>query len=246
MKKPLSIIALLMALMLLATACQPSEPAAEEPTSTPSPSPSPTVIAWTPEPTITPRPMSNVEPLEEGERALLIDPINTPTLTPLNYTYVSKTSDAMGISYEVPSSWVEEVVPDNNRAVVYTEPYDEMHQVPATLTIAMSEYSSNQTTADADTEIDRQIQQLREQYPDGFEVTSKATRNAMGQEGRYVTYWLEVLPEGAEDMLRMRGRCFVIPIGSNLYMIRTLHPANWNSEYDDKVFRHVVSTMKVL
>ena len=254
MKRLVKIISLLLVVLLAASGCALLEKvgigSGSGPTEAPSPSSEPTAPPteppYTPEPTITPRTLAaEVEMPEDGATPLLIDPIDKPTRPPLVFNFVEYVSQQLGISFEIPSTWVASTVEDNSNAIVFTEPDSEAHEgFASSITIVVNTYSNNQTLADAESELDSIISQIRSTYPQ-LEVSSKASNQMLGETGTYVTYWINMPMGEGEPELRTRGRILVVPINKKLYQIRYICPADYNSDYEE-VFKKIRSTITEL
>lgn len=249
MKRFAKVLALLLAVLLTASGCamfqggaEPTEAPTEAPTATPAPTEKP----YTPEPTVTPRTLAaDVEMPADGATPLLIHPIDEPTRPPLVFNYVEYTSQQLGISFEIPASWVASQIEGNSNALVFTEPDSEAHDgFASSVTIVVNTYSGTQSLEDANAELDSVISQIRSSYP-SLEVSSKANNKMLGEQGSYVTYWISMdLVEG-EDPLRTRGRILIVPKNRKLYQIRYICPAEYNSDYEN-VYKQIRLTLTEL
>lgn len=254
MKKLIKVVALLLAVLLAASGCavmqkvgigvKEPEPT-EEATVAPTPAPTPTVAPYTPEPTVTPRTLAvDVEMPEGGATPLLIDPIDKPTRPPLNFNFVEYVSQQLGISFEIPATWIASSIEGNSNALVFTEPDSEAHDgFASSVTIVVNTYSSGQTLSDAQTELDSVISQIRASYPQ-LETSSKAENQMLSEKGTYVTYWID-MPLSETASVRTRGRVLVVPKNKKLYQIRYICPAEYNSDYEN-VFKKIRSSIAEL
>lgn len=253
MKKMIKIVSLLLAVLMTASGCtllekvgigQPE--ATETPVPTATPTAKPTPVPYTPEPTITPRPLAvEIEMPEDGATPMLIDPIDKPTRPPLTFNYTEYVSQQLGISFEIPATWIVSTPEGNSNALIFTEPDSESHLgFASSVTIVVNTYSSAQTINDAAAELDSVISQFRASYPQ-LETSSKAENKMLGEAGKYVTYWIDMpMGEGKED-LRTRGRMLVVPKNKKLYQIRYICPAEYNSDYEN-VFKKIRSSIQEL
>ncbi len=258
MNKPsrvIRILALALLAALLLTACKTPEPAdQQEPT--PSPSPTQAQPVWTPvppDPTITPRPMENIEYPEAGATAILIDPYDKPTPKPLVFTYAPVSQDVvntLGITFEVPAGWEAAPLTEGSTAKFqFQEPLGAIQNdvgVQALAIVAAVDYTSTRTPDDATAFLNDQITQLRESCKANnwkLEVSSPSPNQLMGKDGTYVSYWIDEFDTTLGTKVRVRGRLHVAAIDRKIYMIRTLWPTEFNTEYDDKVYKQIRKTM---
>ena len=249
MKRFAKVLALLLAILLTASGCavfQGGAEPTEAPTETPAPTPAPTEKPYTPEPTITPRTLAaDVEMPEGGATPLLIHPIDEPTRPPLVFNYVEYTSQQLGISFNIPASWVASQIEGNSNALVFTEPDSEAHDgFASSVTLVVNTYSSAQNEDDAKAELDSVIAQIKESYPQ-MTVSDKASNRMLGENGVYVTYRIKMPMGEGEQELMTRGRILIVPVNKKLYQVRYICPAEYNSDYE-KVFKEIRSTIEEL
>ena len=249
MKRFAKVLALLLAILLTASGCavfQGGAEPTEAPTETPAPTPAPTEKPYTPEPTITPRTLAaDVEMPEGGATPLLIHPIDEPTRPPLVFNYVEYTSQQLGISFNIPASWVASQIEGNSNALVFTEPDNEAHDgFASSVTLVVNTYSSAQNEDDAKAELDSVIAQIKESYPQ-MTVSDKARNRMLGENGVYVTYRIKMPMGEGEQELMTRGRILIVPVNKKLYQVRYICPAEYNSDYE-KVFKEIRSTIEEL
>lgn len=249
MKKLISLTALLLVAVFILSGCSSPPPPVEEPTAAPTETPIPTQPPVTPEPTVSPRPMEgNVEWPEANATLIEIDPIDKPTRPPITFepyrTYVSQN---LGVSFDIPAYWGDPTndIP-NSSYIVFQEPATDIRSgtgVPAFVTVAVNTGANEQTEKDAQNYLDTYLTTLRDQYPT-LETSKQSENTMMGQKGSYVSYWvwIPIDENNPENTMRMRGRCVVIPSGNRLYNVRTLFPIDFNTEYDEAVFKVIRST----
>ncbi|MDR0896833.1 MAG: hypothetical protein LBN04_03150 [Oscillospiraceae bacterium] len=243
MKKISLSMAMLLALTLLLTACQAPEAADIAPTNPPAPTAAPTYALPTVEPTIAPRQMEGeIEEPTPGATPFMIYPVDMP---PLTFTYVNVEEQALGVSFDVPDDWGRS---EENGDVYYTENENNIQSRTAfgsSLMIGMESRTSEQTKASATTYLQDQIAALRERFPD-LETSSTAENNMLENKGVYVTYWLGVpYEDNPEETFRMRGRLLVVPVGTKLYTLSYMCPADYNTDYES-VFKKARGSMKAL
>ncbi len=254
MNKALRVLLLFFLIVIAAftlSACKVPDPVVtdDEPTPSPSPTLAPTMFIPTPDPTITPRPMEGLQPLEVNATPILIDPFDKPTPPPLTFSYTpvnTEISDALGVTFEVPNDWDVAMDP-NSKTVEYKENPSRIQSgtnVQAFVVVSVSEFSSNRTLDDAKGFLDEQITQMRTLYGDKIEVSSRADRKLMSKDGVYISYWIKNYDDITD--LMVRGRVHVVAVDRKIYMIRTLWPADYNQEYDDKVYKTIRNTLKAL
>lgn len=211
-----------------------------------TPSPTPSVAPWTPEPTITPRVFSiALETPEADATPLLIHPIDEPTRPPILFSFTPYVSQQLGIQFRVPESWTASSIEGSDNAMVFTEPQSEANDgFASSLTVVVNSYSSLQTLEDANKELDNIISQIRASYPQ-MEVSSKAKNKMLGEDGFYVTYWIDLPIDDNSAILRTRGRILVVPRSKKLYQLRYICPAMYNADYENvyKEFRTSVEEL---
>lgn len=242
-------LALAFLVFLLLTACkapEEQEPAGQEtePVATAVPTPKATEKGWEPDPTITPRPMSEaVITPAPGEAIPKIHPIDRPPLNFEPYTYVEP--EGLGVGFEIPASWELSMDEELPGTAIYNE-VDALsgELVRSMIVVTVSNYGSAQTIDDARAKIDEDIQLLRSAY-DGVEVSSKAEQRMLKQNGVYVTYWFTMKPDGQETSLKMRGRLHVVPVDKKLIIVRYACPADYNTDYVE-VYKKLRETLVLL
>lgn len=247
MKKIWRLLALLLLVALVATGCgTPENDPEEEATPTPSPSPSPTPFVVTPEPTVTPIVFEGeVEYPESGATLLMIDPVDKPTAPPVELgEYRTESLPELGISFEIPAYWEKLAAAEGiENTVAYAEPMDQIRSgtgVPSSVTVSVSSYSTQQTLQDAEAALDDYLTQLRAEFPD-LQNSRKDSNQMLGEEGSYVTYWLEIYPADSEYPVYMRGRILVLPKERRLYMVRYMCPRDFNGSYES-VYKKIRSS----
>lgn len=244
-------VMLLLAIFALTGCGAPQEPEAE-PTPTPVPTQAPTQAAATVEPTISPRPMSGTIDWPEDPTATLlsIDPINKPTPVPIEFKpYYEYESAGLGIAFEIPEYWDEPYMEGTNTLIV-EEPINDIRSgagIPSSVTISVSVYNSAQTITEATAELNSFMDRYRQEY-DSLSVSQTSNNKMLGEQGVYVTYWVDV-PINPEDensaVVKMRGRCLVVPKDKRLYMLRYLCPVSNNTDYE-KVYKQIRDTIREL
>lgn len=249
MKKVLLLSAMLLIAVLLLSGCAAPEPVDDTPSVDELPSATPEVIITpSPEPSITPRPMTgDVREPEAGATLIEIDPADRPTRPPLVFEpYSDYENSTLGVKFQVPGYWEMRQEPSTaDPTVVFMEPDNRIlsgHTEAASITVSMAELPTAQTLKEAQSYLDAWLSNFRVEYP-SLQTSSQDTNVIMGETGSYVTYWIDMPVEGEEEPLRMRGRCLVVPKDKRLYMIRYLCPADYNSDYL-KVFYNIRATME--
>ncbi len=252
MKKVLLPVLLMLAVVLLLTACKAPELAAEEPTATLTVEPTPLYVPWTPDPTVTPRPMGDVETPAPGATPLLIDPMDKPTRPPLGLDksegYEEVVADLLDIKFKVPNYYIKDTVSSSDNVIVYREPDNDIRsgqKYPATLTITRMKMSSAQTESDAERHLETAVNQLREAY-EGMEVSALGTgQSILGEKGVYYTLKYDQPIGGSEETERMRARFAAVAKGTNIYLIHNTCPIMYNSDYDE-VYKKVRASLEEL
>ena len=242
MKRTMRIAALLLLILFALTGCQQKEPVVEEEDPTPPPTPVATHPRFDPtlEPTITPRTFEGtIEEPTAGATPLLIYPVDLPEM---QFTFEEVIAPQINVAFELPVGWANVSPEGEQNRVTYQEPMTTMQMgvhVQSTVQIALQQKGTVQTLKNAEDELNLQIDQLKGEFP-GAIVTGMANSRLLGEMGRYVTYRVE-FPYDANDPNKtqgMRGRLHVTPVGRKLYIIRTMHPADFNGDYD-KVYKQV-------
>ncbi len=252
MKRSLLILSLLLLVMLTLTACKAPEPTDTEPTPSPSPSPTEMYVAPTPDPTVTPRQLGGtIETPAPGSTAIFVDPVDKPTRPPLTLEpYTVQTVSALGVSFEVPSYYVEVKDPNNSSATSFQEPvgnYRSGEAVPAMVSIRVTTQSGAQTLADAEKELDKALTDLKAEY-DSLQVSAKEsnqTFKVLDVKATYVTIRYDMPIEGSEATVKMRGRFVCLAKDRKIILIRNVCPALFNSDYDS-VYTHIRGTLTEL
>ena len=254
MKKFLPLACLLLIIALALVGCSAPEPNETEP----SPEPTVTATPWVapkPDPTVTPRVMEGV--MDPEATPLTIDPIDKPTWPPILFEYTTVTESALGVSFDVPTYWVRAEDPTVSNAIVYEEPQNDIRSGTGTqsqVVIQVVRADTAQTIKDAEAYIDLIIENLWENKNfQNTDFSQKADNRMLGETGRYITYRLDYMPEGAKTPVRMRGRILVVPVDRKLYMVRYMCPAEFNVMPTDdpavnggyeEVYKKIRSTLK--
>lgn len=253
MKNATKIIAMLLLIVLAASGCKAPEPVQEEPSETPEPTEAPTPFQPTQVPTATPRQVDGeVERPGPEETPLLIDPVDKPTIPPIVFEpYVTYTSPTMNVSFEIPSYFQLDEANSTENTLVFMEPMNEIRsheKVRASLTIAISTHATEQTEREADLALDSFIDTLRSsEFLQNVEVSSKADNSMLDVKGRYITFWVDQEAEdGSGEMVKMRGRCLMLPKGTRMYQVRFMCPRFYNTQYEDGVYKKIRATFTEL
>lgn len=233
MKKIMHITALLLLVLLVLTGCKPSEPTVEdEPTATPTQTPAPTKADPTLEPTVTPRVFaSTIEEPSGSATPMLLYPVDLPEL---KFTYEEVTSQKINAKFKIPVGWVDVAPAEDVNTVIYQEPsINSITHIPilSTIMISVIPKQSVQTAKMAEEELTQQIERLKQEYP-SLRYTGASGSRLAGEMGTYVSYWVEYEYGESGKTESMRGRLHVTPINRRLYVIQTMHPADFNLEYD--------------
>ncbi len=168
-----------------------------------------------------------------------IDPIDKPTLEPLNVAYVPYSSQPMGVSFDRPAGWKEDAPADSN--VQFVEPEVAAREGYRTmLTIRLLSMGSKQDKADAKVKLEELLAELGQNGDwTEFKPTEAASASMAGADGYYAYY--SAFYQGT----KLRGRIMVVAKNNNLYMVRVTCPASFYSRYEE-VYRKVRSTWKFL
>lgn len=254
MKKTLLLGGALAIMLLLLSGCSTPEPTEPEatPTEVPTQAP-PTYVAPTPEPTITPRPMQDVEWPAADATLLEIDPYDKPTPAPLAFgEYREYESAKLRAAFKVPIYLGDPVgeQDDTTTYIEFSEPLTDIRSAveggQAIFTLGAVVTGTTQTTADAENMLDSMIDELRQKYDD-VRVSDKAGNRMLSTTGRYVTIWVErpLNDQEGAPTVSMRGRCLVVPVDKKLYSIMYLCPAQFNGDYEN-IYREIRESFREL
>lgn len=248
---------LFICLMLLASASLAKSEVVFAPEATLAPEATPT-----PAPEMTPAPQA--APASEGDLMLdfsvlqpdnplatpvAIDPIDKPTPTPTpapNFFYDTYTNEQMGISFQIPSTWLLNPNTNQETTVQFVEPQSEMMDVggyQTRITIEKLNMGLVQTADDARTQLMSTLDALGLNFTT-FEANDSTGTVSIGDADGYYCYYRADYNDGTKDYA-MNGRIMVVAYDRALYQIRITAPRNWYSYYN-VVYRQVRNTFKFL
>lgn len=260
MKKIARLLLILLAIAFLLTGCKAPEETVEpeiidtQPTQTPkkkSAEAAPTIV-WEPDPTITPITFEgDLLTPKPSEDPPLIHPIDRQKFDFTDTEYVEpKEPTDLGVGFNVPKNWLPFIDPNLPTTITYMEPPDNIQSgtgIPSTVMVSISSTASEATEKDAQDLIDESLRLLEEQYPNSLEYSKPAMQrmNELRKEGPYVTFWIELVPDGQNKSVRVRGRIHVVPKDRKLVLIRYYCPADYNVDYSE-VYVKVRETIRLL
>ncbi len=240
---------LLISLMLLCGAAHaetlPEDTPAPEVTAAPQQTPAPAAAS---EDDLT-LDFSVLQPDNPQATPVAIDPIDKPTPTPTpapNFFYETYTNQSMGISFQVPSTWLLNPNTNHETTVQFVEPQSEMMDVggyQTRITIEKVNMGLKQTAEDARTQLEATLDTLGLTFTN-FEANDSIGSASIGDANGYYCYYRADYNDGTKDYA-MNGRIMVLAYDRALYQIRITAPRNWYSYYNI-VYRQVRNTFKFL
>ena len=179
-----------------------------------------------------------------------VDPIDKPTPEPAptpNYWYETYTSEALGISFSIPDTWLLNPNTNQSTTLQFVEPPSEMmdeNGYQARLTIEKVDMGLTQTADDALARLQQTLTELEQSFttftPNNTDRTSFGKDNSKG----HYCYYRAEYNDGTKTYT-MRGRIIVFAHGKSLYQVRLTAPSNWYSYYE-YVYRNIRSSFKFL
>ena len=175
-----------------------------------------------------------------------VDPIDKPTPTPNptpTFWYDQFSSEAMGISFSVPGTWL--LNPNTNQATTlqFVEPQSEMMDeggYQTRVTIEKVDMGLNQTAQDAKDRLELVLAELSQSFTT-FKPGEIATQTFANAKGSYC-YFTAEYNDGTKTYA-MRGRIIVFAHDRSLYQVRLTAPRNWYSYYE-YVYRNIRNSFK--
>ena len=177
-----------------------------------------------------------------------VDPIDKPTPTPMptpSYVYTTYVNDAMGVSFSIPFSWLQNPNTTADRVVQFVEPKAEiMDEVgyQTRLTVEKVNMGLPQSASGARAQLESTLEELAESFTT-FTPGNIASASVGKAKGSYCYYRAEY--NDGTKTYQMNGRITVVANENALYQIRITAPRTWYSYYET-VFRRVRSTFKFL
>ena len=266
MNKRLLTILIILAAILLLSACQPKDNPPVVTESTPAPT-----TAVQQSPMEVPTDMPSIEgvpegydpsseedsgmitaetqvnemgvPLYAGATPIPLDPIDMPTPTPrqaMTFTYASYTASKLGLTFECVAGYqVDESQPDT---FILTEPPEQQKDNHTTqFILQLSNVQKNYTANNMKQDVRNYTTDLGKVNYKDWRLYDTAERTLMGKNGYYVNY-RGVMHDGTV----VRGRVHMALLDNDkLLMLHFTCPANYNSDYT-KVYSHIRDTLKTL
>ncbi len=191
---------------------------------------------------------SQLKPDDPAATPVAVDPIDKPTPTPAptpNYIYETYVSDAMGISFSIPYTWLLNPNTNPDTTIQFVEPQSEMKDVggyQTRLTIEKINMGLQQTASDARERLEYVLGELEQSFT-SFTANSIASQS-IGEANGYYCYYKAEYNDGTKNYL-MNGRIIIVAHEKALYQIRLTTPRSWYSYYE-YVYRKVRSTLEFL
>lgn len=177
-----------------------------------------------------------------------VDPIDMPTPTPAptpNYVYDTYTSDSMGISFDIPYTWLLNPATNQETTIQFVEPKSERMETDGyqtRLTIEKFSAGLSQTASDARTRLESVLTELSGMFTT-FKAGDIASASIGGANG-YYCYYSATYNDGTKEY-SMRGRLVVVAHDKELFQIRLTAPSSWYSYYNF-IYRQLRSSFKFL
>lgn len=177
-----------------------------------------------------------------------VDPIDKPTPTPAptpSFWYETYVNEAMGISFDVPGTWLLNPSTNQDTTVQFVEPKSEMMEpngYQSRLTIERVNTGLAQNADDARTRLESTLTEMATSFTTF--VPGDITSAALGKANGAYCYYKAEYNDGTKTY-SMRGRIIIVAQGNALYQVRITAPSNWYSYYE-YVFRKVRSTIQFL
>ena len=177
-----------------------------------------------------------------------VDPIDKPTATPPptpNFWYDEFVSEAMGISFRVPGTWLLNPNTNQTTTLQFVEPQSEMMDeggYQTRVTIEKIDMGLDQTSNDALSRLELTLSELEQSFT-SFTPGNIATQSFGDAKGHYCYYRAEY--NNGTKTYAMNGRIIIFANGKSLYQVRLTAPRNWYSYYE-YVYRNIRSSFKFL
>ena len=177
-----------------------------------------------------------------------VDPIDKPTPTPNptpTFWYDQFVSEEMGISFNVPGTWLLNPNTNQSTTLQFVEPQSEMMDeggYQTRVTIEKVDMGLNQTAADAKDRLELVLEELKQSFTT-FTPGNIATQQFGDAKGHYCYYRAEY--NNGTKTYAMNGRIIIFANGKSLYQVRLTAPRNWYSYYE-YVYRNIRSSFKFL
>ena len=152
----------------------------------------------------------------------------------------------MGISFQIPSTWLLNPNTNQETTVQFVEPQSEMMDVggyQTRITIEKVNMGLVQTAEDARTQLQTTLGTLALSFTN-FEANDAIGSTNIGDADGYYCYYRADYNDGSKDYA-MNGRIMVVAYDRALYQIRLTAPRNWYSYYN-YVYRQVRNTFTFL
>ena len=181
---------------------------------------------------------------------IAVDPIDKPTPEPLptpNYWYKTYTSEALGVSFSIPDTWLLNPNTNQSTTLQFVEPPNEMmdeNGYQARLTIERVDMGLTQSADDALARLQQTLTELEQSFttftPNNTDRQSFGKDNSKG----HYCYYRAEYNDGTKNYT-MRGRIIIFAHDKSLYQVRLTAPSSWYSYYE-WVYRNVRSSFTYL
>ncbi len=166
---------------------------------------------------------------------IAVDPIDKPTPTPgptPNFVYEPYTNQAMGISFNIPYTWLLNPSTNQDTTIQFVEPKEEMMEpdgYQTRVTIEKATMGLNQTGEDARQYLEQALSVLEQSFTSFALAGNIASASFAGCPGYYCYYRAEY-NDGTKNYT-MNGRIIAFAKGTSIYQIRLTAPRNWYTYY---------------
>ena len=192
--------------------------------------------------TTEPTPVPTMNSAYAGATPVILDPIDKPTPTPAPpitfASYATYDATNVGVSFQAPEGWTEEV---GNGSYTIVNP-DERMDYAGRLTVSMAAVTTDYTRAELAKEVKDILSDLRKQY-NNFSPTNTAERTLMDKNGVYADFTAELKDSGT----KIGGRVHAVCVSKRLYVMTMTWPRDYTETYKDTVyknFRHSIQLTK--
>ena len=191
---------------------------------------------------------SQLEPDNPLATPVAVDPIDKPTPTPAptpNFWYDDFVSQEMGVSFNVPLTWLLNPNYDKATTLQFVEPQSEImdeNGYQTRITIEKVDMGLQQNANDALSRLQLSLEELGSRFS-SFSPGQPAQATFAGCKGYYCYYRAEY--NDGTKTYTMRGRIVTFAKDRSLYQVRLTAPSNWYSYYE-YVYRNIRSSFKFI
>ena len=191
---------------------------------------------------------AQLEPDNPLATPVAVDPIDKPTPTPNptpNFWYDNFSSSEMGVSFNVPGTWLLNPNTNQSTTLQFVEPQSEMMDVggyQTRVTVEKVDMGLEQNSDDARERLQQTLTELGQTFTNF--TPNDIAQQSFGDYRGYYCYYRAEYNDGAKNY-EMNGRIIVFASGHALYQVRLTAPRRWYSYYE-YVYRNIRNSFKVL